>query len=111
MPEAASLLARYNRWMNARVYAAAALLSDEERKRDRGAFFGSIHRTLHHILVGDRVWLGRFAGVAPEPGFIAEGIRSLDHELFPDFDELRRERVTTDDAITALAASFTTESL
>jgi uncharacterized damage-inducible protein DinB len=40
------LLARYNRWINQRLYDAAETLSDEERKRERGAFFGSIHRTL-----------------------------------------------------------------
>jgi uncharacterized damage-inducible protein DinB len=62
--EYCQLLARYNRWMNERLYAAATGLSDDERKRDRGAFFGSIHRTLAHILWGDRVWLGRFTGVA-----------------------------------------------
>ena len=61
-PEGARAMARYNRWMNGKVYATAALLSDEERKRDRGAFFKSIHGTLNHILVGDRVWLGRPAG-------------------------------------------------
>jgi uncharacterized damage-inducible protein DinB len=53
------LLARYNRWMNERMYAALVAMPDAERKRDRGAFFGSIHRTLNHILWGDRVWLRR----------------------------------------------------
>jgi uncharacterized damage-inducible protein DinB len=53
-------LARYNRWFNQRLYAACEQLSDEERKRDRGAFFGSIHATLNHVMWGDRVWLRRF---------------------------------------------------
>ena len=44
------LLARYNRWMNERLYAAASTLADDERRRDRGAFFGSLHRTLAHVL-------------------------------------------------------------
>ena len=34
------LLARYNRWMNERLYATAGERSDAERTRDRGAFFG-----------------------------------------------------------------------
>src|SRR5450759_373375 len=50
-------LARYNHWMNERLYALAAQMSDEERKLDRGAFFKSIHGTLNHILLGDRIWL------------------------------------------------------
>jgi uncharacterized damage-inducible protein DinB len=98
--------------MNAKVYSAAARLSDEERKRDRGAFFGSIHRTMNHILVADRVWLGRLAGREPEPGFFGvDGIKSLDQELFADFDELRREREKTDAAIDACVETFTAESL
>ena len=56
--EYCQLLARYNRWMNERIYAVVGEFSDEERTRDRGAFFGSMHRTLNHILWGDRVWLG-----------------------------------------------------
>jgi uncharacterized damage-inducible protein DinB len=54
-------LARYNRWINERLYEACDALTDEARKQDRGAFFGSIHRTLGHLLVADQVWLRRFA--------------------------------------------------
>ena len=110
-PDVCRAFARYNRWMNEKVYAAASRLSDEERKRDRGAFFGSIHRTMNHILVADRIWLGRLAGRVPEPGFIADGIKALDQELASDFDELRRERDTTDAAIDALVETFTAERL
>jgi len=104
-------MARYNLWMNAKVYASAALLDDEERKRDRGAFFKSIHGTLNHIMVGDRVWLSRLTGVVAEAGFMAPGIRALDQELFADFGELRAERAATDAAIAAWASSVTPERL
>ena len=62
------LLARYNRWFNQRLFDACEQLTDEERKRDRGAFFGSIHNTLNHLIWGDQAWLKRFAaqGVAFE---------------------------------------------
>ena len=43
-------MARYNHWMNDKLYALCAELPDEERKRDMGAFFGSIHRTLRRTL-------------------------------------------------------------
>jgi uncharacterized damage-inducible protein DinB len=49
------LLARHNHWMNERMFAAASAMTDEERKRDSRAFFGSLHRTLNHILWGDSV--------------------------------------------------------
>lgn len=66
-PEYARLLARYNRWMNEKIYVAAGQLSDTERKADRGAFFKSIHSTLNHLVWADAMWLGRFTkGTAME---------------------------------------------
>ena len=49
------MLGRYNRLANARLHGACSELDDADRRRDRGAFFGSIHGTLNHILVGDRI--------------------------------------------------------
>ncbi len=54
-------LARYNRWFNERLYEACEPLGDEARRRDGGAFFGSIHGTLNHLVWGDTMWLQRFA--------------------------------------------------
>ena len=53
-------MAAYNSEMNRRLYAAASRLSDAERKRDRSAFWGSLHNTLVHILWGDGQWMSRF---------------------------------------------------
>ncbi|MCB9583671.1 MAG: damage-inducible protein DinB [Polyangiaceae bacterium] len=105
-------LARYNRWMNEKLYGAAATLSDEARKRDAGAFFKSIHGTFNHILLADRVWLARFTNVpVPDGDFGPGGIRSLDQELYSDFEELRRERAVTDDALSVWIAELTSEQL
>jgi len=103
--------ARYNRWMNDKLYGLAATLSDEVRKRDCGAFFKSIHGTFNHLLLADRVWLARFNGVTVPDGFMGPGIRSLDQELYVDFVELRRERARTDDELTAWVAGLTQERL
>jgi uncharacterized damage-inducible protein DinB len=110
-PEHARVSARYNRWMNDKLYAVAAKLTDEELKRDRGAFFGSIHRTLNHLLLADRVWLARFTGAELQEGELGPGIRSLDQELYADFDELRRERAKTDDEIDVFTATLDHEKL
>jgi uncharacterized damage-inducible protein DinB len=97
---AAGLLARYNRLANERLYAVCAELSDAERKRDRRAFFGSIHGTLNHILLGDRIWLGRFEGeVVPST--------NLERILYEDFLELRAARVAEDARIERFAATLT----
>jgi len=92
-------MARYNRWMNERVYDCAARLTDAQRKEDVRAFFKSIHGTLNHLLVADRIWMGRFVG----PPF---RVPSLDHELHADFTELRAERAKTDAEIVAWAAAL-----
>lgn len=98
--------------MNGKVYSAAARLSEEERKRDRGAFFGSIHNVMNHILVADRIWLGRLHGRVPEPGCIGVGgIKSLDQEIASDFDDLRRERNETDAALAAWTETLTADDL
>ena len=43
------------RWMNERLYAVCAEIPDEARKHDTGAFFKSIHGTLNHLLVGEKL--------------------------------------------------------
>jgi len=110
-------LARYNAWMNEKLYDRAAELSDAERRRDAGAFFRSIHGTLNHLLLTDRAWLWRFTGDARVAGSRDAAGRPiamtgrLDQELYADFDQLRRERVRTDADITAFAAGLTPERL
>lgn len=111
-PEWLGALARYNRWMNDKLYALAATLSDEARKRDSGAFFKSIHGTFNHLLLADRVWLGRVNGVTvPQDHIGPGGIRSLDQELYSDFEDLRRQRTLTDDELSAWVTGLTAERL
>jgi len=110
-------LARYNRWMNERLYGLCAALPDEERKRDRGAFFRSIHGTLNHLLLTDRAWLGRFTrDRAVSESVDAEGRVIVltgrhDQELYADFERLRRERERTDAAIEAWVATLDVEKV
>jgi uncharacterized damage-inducible protein DinB len=85
----AGMMARYNRWMNERLYALCAELPDAERRRDRGAFFRSIHGTLNHLLLADHVWMGRFLG-SPRH------FPSLDHEVHAGFEPLRVARAELD---------------
>lgn len=61
------MFAAYNQWANGRIYDAAADLDDEEFNRDVGAFFGSMMRTLNHLLTADRIWMKRFTGEGDAP--------------------------------------------
>jgi len=88
-PDYCQLMARYNRWMNERLYALLSEIPDEARKRDCGAFFGSMHGTLNHLLWGDRMWLGRFIDEpCNHPAF---GV-----DMYAEFSELAREREVVD---------------
>jgi uncharacterized damage-inducible protein DinB len=87
-------MARYNRWQNENLYGVADKLSDEDRRRERGAFFGSIHKTLSHLLWGDRAWMARFTDAPKPPGGIPESV-----SLFPDWEGLKQERAATDAAL------------
>ena len=102
--EQVQVLAQYNAWMNGKLYAACATMSDEERKRDRGAFFHSIHGTLNHLLLADSVWMGRFDGKA-------FAFRGLDQELYASFDELRASRTAMDERIERWAHGLTDAAL
>src|SRR5947208_14313581 len=84
-------MARYNRWQNQNLYGTADGLSDSERKRDRGAFFGSIHATLNHLLWADRIWMSRLAGTPRPPGGIPESA-----SLISDWSELKHQRAAFD---------------
>lgn len=108
--------AKYNREFNDKLYKLVADLSDTERKKDLGAFFGSIHGTLNHILLADRIWLGRFANAFPvmtslQSAQLVHQFTSLRDELYQDFSELSAQRVVTDDVITHFAAELTDAQL
>ncbi len=109
--EALRALARYNTWMNTKLLEVARRLDDETRKAARGVVFGSIHGLFNHLLVADRIWMARFAGTELEPGEMAPGIRSLDQELFADFDALVEARATMDAQIEGWAAALTEQAL
>jgi len=87
--------ARYNEWANARLYDASAKLDDSEYFKPRQAFFGSIHATLNHLLVGDRIWLSRIEGTQ-------HGIKALNQILHDDLKSLRSARAAEDAHIIAV---------
>jgi uncharacterized damage-inducible protein DinB len=83
------MFGHYNAWANSRLYDATARLSIEQYRADRGAFFKSVHGTLNHLLVTDRIWMQRFTGEGDAPN-------RLDAILFESFDDLRVARAAED---------------
>ena len=103
------LLARYNAWFKTRLFDACATLDDVARKQDRGAFFGSIHHTLNHLVVADQVWLQRLCQCGADHGVVCASLggavlalpanATLSTVLFDDWAALRAKRVQLDQAI------------
>jgi uncharacterized damage-inducible protein DinB len=90
------MMARFNAWVNEKLYACAAQLDEAAYRGDCGLFFGSIHATLNHLLVVDRLWTGRVQG-------IDRGVRALNQILHDDLSTLHEARRREDADLVALA--------
>ncbi|WP_199286999.1 DinB family protein [Pseudomonas mangrovi] len=115
-PQTALLMAKYNRWMNERMYDAAASLPESAVIADMKAFFGSIFGTLNHIAVADTIWLHRFS--QQEPSFPSLTVlselphpASLRQALAADLSGLREYRSRLDNIIEQWAAELTANRL
>jgi uncharacterized damage-inducible protein DinB len=87
-------MARYNEWQNANLYGCCERLCDADRRRERAAFFGSIHATLSHLLWADRIWMHRFAGTDRPAGGIKESV-----DLYREWQDLKHQREAFDGVI------------
>lgn len=110
------LMASYNAWMNTKVYQAAASLSHAELMADRGAFFCSIFGTLNHVVVGDTIWLQRFAAHpanhrALDPVRAMSAPAALDEPRAAGLDALRLQRRALDDIIAQWAGALSDQDL
>ncbi|MGW8390179.1 DinB family protein [Pseudoduganella sp. HUAS MS19] len=106
-----ALLARYNEWMNNKLYEAAASLPAEALAAERGAFFGSLLATLNHVAVGDTIWLQRIAShprfaAALAPVAALPAPAALDQPLFDSFSALRERRAWLDRLILGWSAGL-----
>jgi len=99
-------MAAYNAEMNRRIHAAAGRLPESARQLPRGAFWGSIHGTLCHLLWGDRMWMSRFDGWE-KPTVLQKDSASL----IDTFEELKTARADADQRISGWAARVTKDWL
>lgn len=98
------MMADYNAWANARLYDASLALSEQELRRDTGAFFGSVLNTLNHLYVTDTIWMSRFRGL-PNPPW------KLDHVAQDDPEGLRKRREALDRDIIGFTGGLTANQL
>jgi uncharacterized damage-inducible protein DinB len=98
------MMASYNQWANARLYAMARTLADSDYRRDVGVYFRSLHGTLNHLLVADRNWMTRLTGA----GEIIPNFDTIVHDTLP---ELEKARVSEDARIIAFVAALDGQAL
>ena len=94
------MMAAYNAWANQRLLTAAAELDEAAYRADLGAFFHSVHGTLNHLIVADRIWLARFRG-EPPPDL------RLDQIVHEERDALAAARRALDAEIVAFVGGLT----
>ncbi len=93
------MMSRFSAWAYGRVYDSCATLSDDDYRLDRGVFFGSVHNTLNHLLLVDRLWMARIKGGSVE-------IDGLGDILFDNFTDLRAAQETQSAEIAAMIAGL-----
>jgi len=99
-----SQLSHYNSWANARLYEAALALPEDLYKSDTGIFFRSLHGTLNHLLLTDRLWLTRLTGVGEQP-------KRLDDIQYENRIELARARLAEGARLIAVVNSYDDDML
>ena len=75
-------MARYHRWAYARLLHDLESIPEEDYRAPAGLAFDSIHGTLNHLLLVDRLWHARFVGET-------HPVSGLDEELVSDREALR----------------------
>ena len=106
-PSYVQTMAKYNAWQNQNLIAAASILSDEDRRQDRSAFFGSIFGTFNHILWADMLWMARFQN-AEQPTDLPIDQSSKTSCDWPSF---LTARAMMDEHINAWAQNLTDQDL
>ena len=83
------MMASYNTWANALLFKMSEALTDEQYRRDVGSYFKSLHGTLNHLLVTNRIWMRRLSGQGDHPS-------TLDTIAFQDLASLKLARISED---------------
>jgi uncharacterized damage-inducible protein DinB len=97
-------MAKYNQLINQRMIEATENLSNDSLNENKGAFFYSVIGTLNHIMIGDILWLKRFAThpsayVSLKPINEIEKPEGLDAILFNSLASFKEERTMLDNLI------------
>jgi uncharacterized damage-inducible protein DinB len=78
MKDSFMLWAKYNREANKKIYSLLTSMSNEDRERDRGSYYGSLSGIFRHIAGGVSFFLGMFKGALPDNSAVQKLLAPLE---------------------------------
>ena len=81
------IYAKYNQAGNKAIYNILNAMSNKEREKDRGSYYGSLSGLLRHILGGTKFFLGMYKGALAD-GAALKAVSAVDSVPFPAEGEL-----------------------
>jgi len=86
------MYAKYSQAGNKAIYNILNAMSNEEREKDRGSYYGSLSGLLRHILGGTKFFLGMYKGALADGGVLESAalraVSAADGVPFPAEDAL-----------------------
>jgi len=76
------IYAKYNQAGNKAIFDILSKISNEEREKDRGSYYGSLSGLLRHVLGGTKFFLGMYK-VALGDGAALKALSAVDSVPFP----------------------------
>jgi uncharacterized damage-inducible protein DinB len=70
------LMSDWHVWASNKLYDIVELVPEYDYRRDSGLFFKSIHGTLNHLLVVERLWRGRLTGQPFQLGALSDELEA-----------------------------------
>ena len=98
------LFSNFNKWTNNKIITFCKKLTENEYKKDRKAFFSSIHGTLNHLLVVDRAFTSRIEGRKYD-------LKNLNQILYENLFQLEGARIKEDNNLIDLVNNLSEESI
>jgi len=72
-----TIYAKYNQAGNKTIYNILNAMSNEEREKDRGSYYGSLSGLLRHVLGGTKFFLGMYKGALAEGGAVSAALKAV----------------------------------
>jgi uncharacterized damage-inducible protein DinB len=114
-----AMYAQYNQAGNKTIYDIVSKMSNDEREKDRGSYYGSLSGLVRHLFGGTRFFMSMFKETLAGNASASKAIAALDNVPFPEegslneaqWQELGANMKKADAAYLAMAEALTSADL